>query len=83
MLEALACGAPVMISLDVERFRRRWQSWSPPPVLNVSSEDEILAMLRSLGAGELDVESLGREGRAWVEEFHGITNAHRFLPTSR
>ena len=82
MLEALACGAPVMISLEIERFLRHWQSWSPPPVLNVSSEDEILAMLRSLDAGELDVDSLGRDGRAWVEEFHGVKNAHRFVPTT-
>jgi hypothetical protein len=50
--------------------------------VNVSSEDEILAALLSIASGELDVGELGRAGRAWAQEVHGVHNAHRFLPGS-
>lgn len=79
MLEALACATPVLIWLDVERFRRRWPSWAPPPVVNVSTEEEILTALRSIASGEIDLAELGRAGREWVRRVHGIENAHRFL----
>ncbi len=82
MLEALACETPVMISLDVDHFRRRWPSWTPPPVINVASEDEILAALRMIARGETDLELLGREGREWVERVHGVAQAELFLPRS-
>ncbi|MGH3131367.1 MAG: hypothetical protein ACRDNX_11160 [Gaiellaceae bacterium] len=83
MLEALACAAPVLISLDVDRFRGRWSSWSSPPILNVSSEEEILAALRSIASGDLDLEGMGRAGREWVQRMHGIEHADRFLPATR
>jgi hypothetical protein len=79
MLEALAAGTTVMIWLDVERFRARWPQWSPPPLLNVRTEDEIAATLRALGAGELDPAELGRRGRAWVEAAHGPQNAGLYV----
>jgi glycosyltransferase involved in cell wall biosynthesis len=80
MLEALACATPVMISLDVDRFRERWASWEEPPILNVATEDEIFAALMSIAAGEQGLAAMGRDGRAWVERVHGVENAHRFLP---
>jgi glycosyltransferase involved in cell wall biosynthesis len=83
MLEALACGTPVMISLDVDRFRRRWPTWVPPPVINVASEEDILRALHSIARGETDVEARGREGREWVERMHGVAHATSFLPDSR
>jgi glycosyltransferase involved in cell wall biosynthesis len=79
MLEALATGTTVMIWLDVKRFRARWPEWSPPPLLNVQTEDEIAATLQALSAGELDVAGLGRHGRAWVEAAHGPQHARLYV----
>ena len=83
MLEALACSTPVMISLDVDRFRRRWPTWTPPPVINVASEEEIFAALQSIADRERDLDAIGREGRLWVERNHGVAHARSFLPPTR
>lgn len=79
MLEALATGTTVMIWLDVDRFRARWPEWSPPPLVNVQSEHEIASALGALGAGELDVAELGRQGRVWVDAAHGPQHAHLYV----
>lgn len=71
MLEAMSCGTPVLINLDLEAFRRRWPDFVPPPTLRASSADEIEDVLRSTGEGTTDLRSLGHASREWVREHHG------------
>ena len=80
MLEALAFATPVLISLNASLYRSRWPDWTPPPVLDATTENEILAVLRQVAADELDLDGLGRAGREWVAEAHGVHQAHRFVP---
>jgi glycosyltransferase involved in cell wall biosynthesis len=66
-LEAMACGKPVLVHVDGPCALRSYGE--PPPVLNVQSEDEILAALRdALDAGFR--HSLGVRARDWVVRHH-------------
>jgi glycosyltransferase involved in cell wall biosynthesis len=76
-LEAMGCERPVLISLEGERFAR--QAWSLPPVMNVSSADEIAAALRQLFDDTDLRRRLGGEARRWVVEHHGPPVAERVI----
>jgi glycosyltransferase involved in cell wall biosynthesis len=78
MLEAMACGTPVLINLDVDAFRNRWPTFVPPPGLRASSEDEIAAVLRSL-AGDSGLHGVGTASREWIEEHHGPQAASLYV----
>lgn len=71
MLEAMACGAPVLINLDLDAFASRWPGYVPPPTLRASTEEEIAAVLRGIADGSTAIDELARAGREWVEEHHG------------
>lgn len=78
MLEAMACGAPVLINLDLHAFASRWPGYMPPPTLRASSEKEIAAVLRGIVDGSAAVDELARAGREWVEEHHGLDQLHLY-----
>jgi glycosyltransferase involved in cell wall biosynthesis len=79
MLEAMACGTPVLISLDLEAFRSRWPGYVPPPTLGASTEEEIAAVLRGIADDTVGLEELGRNGRNWIEEHHGPEQARLYV----
>lgn len=79
MVEAMACGAPVMINLDLDEFRAQWPNFEPPPTLRACTEKEIAALLSSIADGTLDVGELGRKSREWVEEYHGPDKARLYV----
>ncbi len=78
MLEAMACGTPVLINLDLEAFHDRWPDFVSPPILRASSEEEIAAVLRSLD-DESRLEELGRASRRWIQEHHGPQAARLYV----
>ena len=67
MLEAMACGTPVLINLDVEAFVARWPDFVPPPVLRASTEEGIREALDAIADGSTDLPAFGRAGRVWIE----------------
>jgi glycosyltransferase involved in cell wall biosynthesis len=79
MLEAMGCGTPVLINLDLEAFRDRWPDFVPPPILRASSEDEISAVLRSLAGDNSRLEELGAASRRWIQEHHGPHAARLYV----
>jgi hypothetical protein len=79
-LEAMACGRPVLMHIDQALFEQRRPEYSPPPVLQAASEDEIATVLADLAAGSIDPAAAGRRARGWVAEYHGPQHLAKFLP---
>ena len=79
MLEAMACGTPVLINLDLDAFRSRWPGYVPPPTLAASTEEEIAAILRGIADDAVGLEELSRTGRSWIEEHHGPEQARLYV----
>ena len=79
MLEAMACGTPVLINLDLDAFRSRWPGYVPPPTLAASTEEEIAAVLRGIADDAVGLEELSRTGRSWIEEHHGPEQARLYV----
>ncbi len=79
MLEAMACGTPVLINLDLDAFRSRWPGYVPPPTLAASTEAEIAAVLRGIADDAVGLEELSRTGRSWIEEHHGPEQARLYV----
>lgn len=67
-VEAMSCGAPVMMWIDKERFYTH--GWDPPPVLNVRNEKEIAGILSNILSGRLDLEKHARAALDWVSRTH-------------
>lgn len=68
-LEAMSVSAPVMCYVDRESEAATYSS--PAPVFSVSHEDEICQKLLRLERHRQELTEKGREGREWVEKFHG------------
>lgn len=66
-LEAMSCGRPVLVSLDVQATNLCYEEI--PPVLNCKTEDEIYACLKSALNPEYR-ERIGREARGWIMRHH-------------
>lgn len=79
MLEAMACGTPVLINLDLDAFRSRWPGYVPPPTLAASTEEDIAAVLRGIADDAVGLEELSRTGRSWIEEHHGPEQARLYV----
>lgn len=79
MLEAMACGTPVLINLDLDAFRSRWPEFVPPPGLRASTEEEIEAVLRALVDVDAGLSGLGRASREWIETHHGPEKAELYV----
>jgi glycosyltransferase involved in cell wall biosynthesis len=79
MLEAMACGAPVLINLDLDAFQSRWPGFVPPPTLRASTEEEIGAVLRAVADDSGELAALARRARSWIEEHHGPEQAQLYV----
>jgi glycosyltransferase involved in cell wall biosynthesis len=79
MLEAMACGTPVLINLDLDPFEARWPDFVPPPILRASSEEAIAAVLRGIAGGDVDLDELGRSARSWIRAHHGPEQARLYV----
>jgi glycosyltransferase involved in cell wall biosynthesis len=80
MLEAMACGTPVLINLDLDAFRDRWPDFVPPPVFRAASQEEIAAMLRVLATDGSNLAQAGSASREWIQEHHGPERARLYVP---
>lgn len=67
-VEAMSCGAPVMMWIDEERFQAH--GWEPPPVLNVKNEEGIIEILRDILSGRIDLEQHAYAALDWVKRTH-------------
>jgi hypothetical protein len=72
-LEAMAGGCPLMIWLN-NAYER---SWGTPPVLNVSTQEQIAQGLENIAGGRYDLEAAGRDLQDWMDRTHG---ARRVIP---
>jgi glycosyltransferase involved in cell wall biosynthesis len=79
-LEAMACGRPVLMNIDEGLFAARPRDYSPPPVLQAASEDEIASVLLQLAERTVDLAVAGGRARDWVVEHHGPQHLAKYLP---
>lgn len=66
-LEAMACGKPVLMHIDMAHADRCYSE--RPPILNAKTEDEILTALWT-AADRHQRDDLGVRARAWLLRFH-------------
>jgi glycosyltransferase involved in cell wall biosynthesis len=67
--EAMACGRPVVMAFHPEVHT--WCFPEPPPVVDARTAEDIYAALARLASDPVGREALGRQGREWVERYHG------------
>jgi len=65
-LEAMACGAPLIIWLN-EAYER---PWGAPPVIQAQTADDIAIALRKIVEGQIDLDQTGRTLREWLGRVH-------------
>jgi glycosyltransferase involved in cell wall biosynthesis len=80
-LEAMSCARPLLISLDRERFDKRFSAF--PPVVNVASPEEIAAALGRLIEDPAHRAQVGERAREWTVANHGPALAARVLELCR
>jgi glycosyltransferase involved in cell wall biosynthesis len=68
-VEAMGCGAPVIMWIDKERFQTH--GWDPPPILNGKNEEEIVEILGDILSGRVDLEKHAHAALDWVVRTHG------------
>ncbi|WP_028587945.1 glycosyltransferase [Desulfocurvus vexinensis] len=68
-LEAMACGAPVLMHLDAGAFAAK--GFALPPVLQARTEEDIAAVLAAVLDGGIDLDARGREALEWTRRVHG------------
>jgi glycosyltransferase involved in cell wall biosynthesis len=67
--DAMSCAKPVLVHIDVERFREDIEE--APPVANVSTPEEIASALRRLLTDAEERQQLGAAARRYVLARHG------------
>ena len=68
-IEALAVGRPVIAAID-----RGLYGDDPPPVIQASSPDEIVAAIENLRDHPQDLAEISRRSHEWVERNHGYAH---------
>ena len=68
MVEATACGLPVIMWIDEEVYENR--GWEPPPVINCRTTADISKALIRITSNSLDLEEAGRLSQEWVVRVH-------------
>jgi len=69
--EAMACEKPVLVKYN--QPVHEWCFESHPPVINVSSADQITNALIELSNDSAKRSELGKNGRKWVQREYSIT----------
>lgn len=69
-LEAMACGLPVAMRLELDQYAALCETGAPP-VLNASAEEEIAANLNSLAESPALLADARAKHRAWFVANHG------------
>ncbi|OPY62540.1 MAG: Alpha-monoglucosyldiacylglycerol synthase [Pelotomaculum sp. PtaU1.Bin065] len=67
--EALSCGKPLFLYLD--ESVHRWAFSEMPPVINVSSDEEIFKALIKCRENAQYVKDLSIASRLWIKKYHG------------
>lgn len=65
-IESLSCGTPVFVHLDNTNLVYP----ENPPVVNVSTEDEIYEKLVELTNDRKQLQEIGRKSREWILKYH-------------
>lgn len=83
-VEAMSCGSPVMMYINEKAFLEK--GWLPPPVINVSSEQDIRQALTDLDVGNLDLDVISQNIQKWFalthEESVAVPNVMKQLHAS-
>jgi glycosyltransferase involved in cell wall biosynthesis len=65
-LEAMSFQKPVMMYVDSENSGH----FEPPPIINGSTEQDILTALKKIKNKELNLKKIGSECYGWVKKYH-------------
>jgi len=76
-VEAMAAGVPVMMAIDEQSWHRR--GWLPPPVINVSSEQEIAQAFIDILDGKIDLDQCSQSVREWFSQTHAYGSFFRYV----
>jgi len=68
-LEAMACGAPVLMHIAPGAFEAK--GFGVPPVLQANTREDIASVLKDVLDGRIDLEARGREALEWTRRVHG------------
>jgi glycosyltransferase involved in cell wall biosynthesis len=72
-MEAMACGKPVIIDLQMGRYAPYLKEI--PPVVRAKSDEEIYSAMLKLSGNKRDIcRQIGKKSREWIMEFHGTKN---------
>lgn len=74
VVEAAACGRPVMCHLDQEVMKQLYP-WHP--ILSVNTPEAIAEEIAKIYFDKVYSERMALESRRWAEEFHGQESAGR------
>lgn len=74
-LEAMACGAPLMMWIDPSAKRE----WGPPPVLQARTAEEIVTVLTRMSEHGIALDEVGSAGQQWVRRLHDPATVVRGL----
>ena len=69
-IEALGAGRPLITALDESLY----STADPPPVINATDADEIVAGVERLRATPRDLPALAQQGREWVLRNHSYAH---------
>jgi len=78
-LEALACAKPVITFINTEKFKFYASDFSPPPVLNACTEEEIFNQMKKLVENRKLCTEIGQQSRKWVVENYGEESIKKFI----
>lgn len=66
-LEAMACGAPVIMWVN-DSYER---PWGAPPIIQARTAEDIATVLRDVIGGRIELEARGAALQSWLGRVHG------------